>query len=403
MGPCRSGPTPAPAPTDNVLPPRGEFDAQRRSQSVHCRPDRLQARARRRAGPGTGGAAARQRGRARAVAERHGGDAVDGLAHPPVPGGRRLGPGRRHRPQARHRPGAHRAGLRIGRADPGALPRLCRARRGGHPHPVRVPAVPDGRQDRRRRAGLGARRRLHRQRRRHPGAGDAAHQAGVPGQPQQPDRHLPGQRRGPPPARRAARSGDAGAGRGLRRVRPAQRLHRRYRAGGADRQHGHAADLLEGVRHGRAAARLGVLPEAGGRRPVFGAPALRRQHPGAGGRRRRDRGPGLPGRHDRPQRPLDAVAAGPVPRARPRAAADGRQFRDGAVPGRAGAQRRCRPPLPGRARHPGARDGRLRRARVHPAVGRQRGGQSPPGRGDPRFPERGRGHDATGSSSSAWR
>jgi hypothetical protein len=84
-----------------------------------------------------------------------------------------------------------------------------------------------------------------------------------------------------------ARAGVAGARRGLCRVCPPQRLRIRHRAGGDRRQRGDDAHLLEGLRAGGAAARLGLLPGACGRRAQPHPRAVQRQRPGD---RRRGRG-----------------------------------------------------------------------------------------------------------------
>ncbi len=105
----------------------------------------------------------------------------------------------------------------------------------------------------RRRAGD----QLHRRRRRDPGAGDAAHQAGVARQPEQPDRNLHSVRRGQAAARRTAAACAAGARRGLFRLRLAQRLRDRHRTGGDHREHGDDPHVLQDPRPCRACGSAG--------------------------------------------------------------------------------------------------------------------------------------------------
>ena len=112
---------------------------------------------------------------------------------------------------------------------------------------------------------------LHRRRRCDPGAGDAAHQAGLARQPEQPDRHLSAVRRGQAAARRIAAACAAGARRRLFRLRVAQRLRTRHRTGGDHRQHGHDPHLLQDPRPRGVADRLDVRarPTSSMRSTVF--------------------------------------------------------------------------------------------------------------------------------------
>ncbi len=94
------------------------------------------------------------------------------------------------------------------------------------------------------------------------------HKAGVACQPEQPDRDLRAVRRGQAAARRPAAACAAGAGRRLFRLRVAQRLRARPRAGGDHREHRDDAHLLQDSRAGRAARSAGCSA-----RPISSTPS----------------------------------------------------------------------------------------------------------------------------------
>ena len=135
------------------------------------------------------------------------------------------------------------------------------AGRRGDLHRARLSHVPDRHAGERRDARAWRRRRTHR-------ADVDAILARVTEQtkvvflanPEQSDRHLPADRRGAAPARGAAAQRAAGAGCGLCRVRAPQRLRGRAGAGRHHREHGDDAHVLQDLRAGGAAARLGLLP-----------------------------------------------------------------------------------------------------------------------------------------------
>ena len=124
-----------------------------------------------------------------------------------------------------------------------------------------------------------------------PGAGHRAHPHRLHRQPEQPDRDLPAGRRDArgcmPDLPRACAAGDR---RGLCRVRQPQRLRARHRAGRPRRERRDAAHLLEDLRAGRAAARLGLLPAGDRRRAEPHPRSVQCDGAGAGGRDRGGRG-----------------------------------------------------------------------------------------------------------------
>ena len=162
-------------------------------------------------------------------------------------------------------------------------------RRRGDPHHARLSGLSDRDARRRRDAGGRAGEGLHRRRRRDPRQGDAAHQDRVPRQPEQSDRHLHSVRRGEAPACRPAEARAAGDRRGLCRIRAAQRLRVRHRAGGDLRERRDDAHVLEDLRPRGAAPRLALRPGARRRCAQPHPRAVQRQRAGDRGRRRGDR------------------------------------------------------------------------------------------------------------------
>ena len=205
--------------------------------------------------------------------------------------GRHLaGAARGDRPRLRARSGPHHLRRRLGRNPQSAGAHLSQPRRRGDLHRPRLSGVPDRDHGERRQKRRRARDRLHRRRRRDPQARHAEDQAGVARQPEQPDRHLHPVRRGQAAARRIAAAGAAGARRRLFRLRVAQRLRARHRAGGDHRKHRDDAYLLQDSRAGRLADRLDVRPGQHHRCRQPHSRPLQRLDAGDAGRRRRHRG-----------------------------------------------------------------------------------------------------------------
>ena len=127
------------------------------------------------------------------------------------------------------------------------------------------------------------------ERRRDPRQGDAAHQDGVPGQPEQSDRHLHSVRRGEAAARRPAEARAARGRRGLCRICAAQRLRVRHRAGRDHRERRDDAHVLQDLRPRRPAARLALCAGACRRRAQPHPRAVQCRRALDRGRRRGDR------------------------------------------------------------------------------------------------------------------
>ena len=169
---------------------------------------------------------------------------------------------RSDRPHLRARPRPHHLRRRLGRDPQFAGAHLSQPRRRGDLHRARLSGLSDRDHGERREKCRRTGDRLHRRCRCHPQAGDAAHQAGLARQSEQSDRHLRAVRRGQAAARRPAAACAAGARRRLFRLRLAQRLRGRHRAGRDHREHGDDAHLLQDPRPCRAADRLDVRPGA---------------------------------------------------------------------------------------------------------------------------------------------
>ena len=198
-----------------------------------------------------------QRNPVRPLAARDRGLQGGGGASGGLSGGHLAGAARGDRPLFRARSRPHHLRRRLRRDSQPAGACLSRPRRRGDLHHPRLSGVPDRHHGQRRHQRGRAGNRFHLQCRRHPGQGDAAHQAGVARQPEQPDRHLSAVRRGQAAAQRPAVERAAGARRRLFRLRVAQRLRTRHRAGGDHRQHRGDPHLLQDPRPRRAARSAG--------------------------------------------------------------------------------------------------------------------------------------------------
>ena len=185
-------------------------------------------------------------------------------------------------------PDAHRLRRGLRRSSQPDRARFPCRRRRGDPHHAWLPGLSDRHARHRREARGRAGDEFHRRRRRHPRARVAAHQGRVPGQSEQPDRDLYPVRRGQAPAQGPAGTCAAGARRGLRRIRAAQRLRVRHRTGGDVGKRGDVPHLLQDLRPRRAAARLDVRSGACDRRDQPHPRAVQRQRAGDRRRHRRD-------------------------------------------------------------------------------------------------------------------
>ena len=175
-------------------------------------------------------------------------------------------------------PGAHRVRRRLRRPPQPAGARLSRRRRRGDPHHPRLPGLSD------RDARAPARSPWSRAEKNHTADVDAilgavtrTHPDRVPRQSEQSDRHLRAVRRGQAPASRPAAAHAAGARCRLCRIRPAQRLRVRHRAGRDLGKRRDVPHLLQGPRARRAAARLDVRAGPCGRRGQPHPRAVQRQ------------------------------------------------------------------------------------------------------------------------------
>ena len=139
----------------------------------------------------------------------------------------RAAPGDRRAVQAGS--GADRLRRRVGRPDLPALPRLWRARPRHRHERARLRHLPDRRHLRRQPGDQDAGARPDRRCRCHAGGGVAGDAAGVPRQPEQPDRQHAAVCRGGAAARRPAARGAAGARRRLCRIRRAAGLRPGHR------------------------------------------------------------------------------------------------------------------------------------------------------------------------------
>ena len=135
----------------------------------------------------------------------------------------------------------------------------------------------------------------------------------------------------------------AGARRRLLRVRAAQRLRGRAGAGRHHRQHGDDAHLLQDLRAGGAAARLGLLPGADRRRAQPRARAVQRHRAGARRRRGGAGGPRARRVRRRAQRHVAALGHGRDREAGAQGDAERRQLRADPLRRRRRARTRPRP------------------------------------------------------------
>ena len=115
--------------------------------------------------------------------------------HPPLSGWRCVGAARRDRPALPAGSGADPVRRRLGRADPAADARLCRAGRRGAVQRARLSDVQAQRARRRRDAGRSARAPAHDRRRRAARTAEQPHAHGLHRQSEQPDRQLSSGRR----------------------------------------------------------------------------------------------------------------------------------------------------------------------------------------------------------------
>ena len=196
-------------------------------------------------------------------------------------------PARGARRAARHRSGADRVRHRLGRTAQPRRAGLCRAGRRGALRALRLLALRHRRAALRRDAGGGARRAITRTdvdallalR-------DRAHAGGVPRQPQQPDRQLPAARRARAAPRRRCRATCCWCStRPMPNIVDAGGRRRRAGAGRGARQRAGHAHLLQDLRPGRRAGRLGDRRAAADRRAQPHPRAVQRHHQ----RRRRRR------------------------------------------------------------------------------------------------------------------
>ncbi len=179
-----------------------------------------------------------QRDPVRAVAEGHRGVQGSRRASGGLSGRHISLPARGYRPRLRARSRPHHLRRRFGRNPQPVGAHLSLPGRRGDFHRARLPGLSDRHKSERRHQRGRAGNRVHRRRRCDPGEGLAAHQDGVARQSQQPDRDLSAVRRDQAAARRVAAACAAGDRRRLFRLRLAQRLRDRHRAGGDHRKHG---------------------------------------------------------------------------------------------------------------------------------------------------------------------
>ena len=183
---------------------------------------------------------------------------------------------------------------------------------------------------------------FHRRRRRDPRQGDAAHQDRVPGEPEQSDRHLHSVRRGEAPARRPAAARAARDRCGLRRIRAAQRLRVRHRAGGDVRERRDDAHLLEDLWPRGPAPRLALRAGARRRCAQSHPRTVQRRRAVDRGRRRGDRRHRACGEFAPAQREMARLDHGGDPQARADGDAERRQFHPDPLPRDQGQDREGR-------------------------------------------------------------